>query len=151
MASLDKYYMGLALKLAENAASKGEVPVGAVLVVEGKLIGWGQNDRMLQNNVLGHAEISALNLASQTLENWRVMRSTLYVTLEPCIMCTGALIQSRVDRVVFGARDPKMGAVRSLYAIAEDPRLNHRIKIDEGCRADECSALLRKFFENLRS
>lgn len=151
MASLDKWYMSLALKLAREAALRGEVPVGAILVVEGKIAGWGRNDRMSKNNILGHAELLALQQASETIQNWRLMRSTLYVTLEPCIMCTGALLQSRVDRVVFGCRDAKMGAVRSLYALAEDPRLNHRIKIEEGVLADEATALLRNFFENLRS
>lgn len=151
MASLDKWYMSLALKLAREASLRGEVPVGAVLVVEGKIAGWGRNDRMSKNNILGHAEILALQQASETIQNWRLMRSTLYVTLEPCIMCTGALLQSRVNRVVFGCRDAKMGAVRSLYALAEDPRLNHRITIEEGIFAEESAALLRNFFENLRS
>ncbi len=103
------------------------------------------------NHILGHAEVIALQTASEMLGNWRLMRSTLYVTLEPCIMCTGALLQSRVDRVVFGCRDPKAGAMRSLFALGEDPRLNHRIKVDEGILADESSQLLRNFFENLRS
>lgn len=151
MASLDKWYMSLALKLAREASLRGEVPVGAVLVVEGKIAGWGRNDRMSKNNILGHAELLALQQASETIQNWRLMRSTLYVTLEPCIMCTGALLQSRVNRVVFGCRDAKMGAVRSLYALAEDPRLNHRITIEEGIFAEESAALLRNFFENLRS
>lgn len=151
MASLDKWYMSLALKLAREASLRGEVPVGAVLVVEGKIAGWGRNDRMSKNNILGHAELLALQQASETIQNWRLMRSTLYVTLEPCIMCTGALLQSRVNRVVFGCRDVKMGAVRSLYALAEDPRLNHRITIEEGIFAEESAALLRNFFENLRS
>ena len=143
--------MSLALKLAREASLRGEVPVGAVLVVEGKIAGWGRNDRMSRNNILGHAELLALQQASETIQNWRLMRSTLYVTLEPCIMCTGALLQSRVNRVVFGCRDAKMGAVRSLYALAEDPRLNHRITIEEGIFAEESAALLRNFFENLRS
>lgn len=151
MASLDKWYMSLALKLAREASLRGEVPVGAVLVVEGKIAGWGRNDRMSKNNILGHAELLALQQASETIQNWRLMRSTLYVTLEPCIMCTGALLQSRVNRVVFGCRDAKMGAVRSLYALAEDPRLNHCITIEEGIFAEESAALLRNFFENLRS
>ncbi len=151
MASLDKHYMNLALRLAQEAFSHGEVPVGAVLVVEGRLCGWGCNRRMDGNNILGHAELIALQTASETLGNWRLMRSTLYVTLEPCIMCTGALLQSRVDRVVFGCRDPKAGAMRSLFALGEDPRLNHRVKVDEGLMADESSRLLRSFFENLRT
>ena len=151
MASLDKHYMSLAYRLAEDAFRRHEVPVGAVLVVEGKLCGWGFNRRMDGNCILGHAEIIALQTASEQMGNWRLLRSTLYVTLEPCIMCTGALLQSRVDRVVFGCRDPKAGAMRSLFALAEDPRLNHRIKIDEGVMRDECAELLRHFFENLRT
>ncbi len=150
MASLDKHYMQLALRLAKEAAQMGEVPVGAVLVAEGKLSGWGCNRRMTDNDVLGHAEIAALKTATQTVSDWRLMRSTLYVTLEPCIMCAGALIQARVDRVVFGCRDAKAGAMRSLYALGEDPRLNHRIKVDEGVFADEAARLLRDFFDKLR-
>ena len=151
MASLDKHYMSLALRLAREAFLRQEVPVGAVLVVEGKLCGWGNNRRMDGNQITGHAEINALNTASENLGNWRLMRSTLYVTLEPCIMCTGALLQARVDRVVFGCRDPKAGAMRSLFALANDPRLNHQIKVDEGVMADESARLLRDFFENLRT
>jgi tRNA(adenine34) deaminase len=150
MASLDKHYMSLALRLAREAFLRQEVPVGAVLVVEGKLCGWGNNRRMDGNHITGHAEINALNTATEVLGNWRLMRSTLYVTLEPCIMCTGALLQARVDRVVFGCRDPKAGAMRSLFALANDPRLNHQIKVDEGVMAEESAKLLRDFFENLR-
>jgi tRNA(adenine34) deaminase len=150
MASLDKHYMSLALKLARDAYLHGEVPVGALVVVEGKICGWGSNRRMDGNRILGHAELIALETASEMLGNWRLMRSTLYVTLEPCIMCTGALLQSRVDRVVFGCRDPKAGAMRSLFALGEDPRLNHRIRVDEGIYADESARLLRDFFDNLR-
>ncbi len=150
MAALDKHYMQLALRLARDAFGHQEVPVGAVLVVEGKICGWGSNRRM-DGNVLGHAELIALQTATEALGNWRLLRSTLYVTLEPCIMCTGALLQARVDRVVFGCRDPKGGAMRSLFALGEDPRLNHRIKVDEGVLGDESSRLLRDFFENLRT
>lgn len=150
MASLDKHYMSLALRLAHEAALKGEVPVGAVLVVEGKLCGWGCNCRMTCNDVLGHAEIKAIQAASSQLGAWRLMRSTLYVTLEPCIMCSGAILQARINRVVFGCRDPKAGAMRSLFALGEDPRLNHRVDVCEGLMADESSKLLREFFEKLR-
>ena len=150
MAALDKHYMKLALRLAKDAAQMGEVPVGAVLVVEGKLSGWGCNRRMADNDVLGHAELLAIQTASKSVANWRMMRSTLYVTLEPCIMCTGALLQARIDRVVFGCRDANGGAMRSLYALGEDPRLNHRIKVDEGVLADDCARLLRDFFDKLR-
>ena len=101
MASLDKHYMALALRLAKDAFARDEVPVGAVLVVEGRICGWGSNRRVNGNHIIGHAEIAALETASEQLRDWRLMRSTLYVTLEPCIMCTGALLQARVDRVVF--------------------------------------------------
>ena len=150
MASLDKHYMNLALRLAKDAFERDEVPVGAVLVVNGKIFGWGSNRRMNGNDIAGHAEMICLQTASELLGNWRLMRSTLYVTLEPCIMCTGALLQARVDRVVFGCRDPKAGALRSLFALGEDPRLNHRIQVDEGVFADESAKLLRDFFEKLR-
>ena len=150
MASLDKHYMELALRLARDAFERDEVPVGAVLVVEGRICGWGSNRRMDGNHILGHAEVICLQTASEMLGNWRLMRSTLYVTLEPCIMCTGALLQSRVDRVVFGCRDPKAGAMRSLFALGEDPRLNHRIKVDEGVMADESARLLSEFFDKIR-
>ena len=150
MASLDKHYMELALRLANDAFERDEVPVGAILVVDGRICGWGSNRRMAGNQILGHAEIISLQTASELLENWRLMRSTLYVTLEPCIMCTGALLQARVDRVVFGCRDPKAGAMRSLFALGEDPRLNHRIKVDEGILAEESADLLRRFFESKR-
>lgn len=142
--------MSLALKLAKEAAIRDEVPVGAVLVVDGKLQGWGRNQRESKNDILGHAELAAIRCASQNLDNWRLMRSTLYVTLEPCIMCTGALIQARVDRVVFGCRDVRMGGMRTLYALAEDPRLNHHIQVDEGLFADQAAELLRNFFDNKR-
>ena len=151
MASLDKHYMSLALRLAKDAFARDEVPVGAVLVVEGRICGWGSNRRVNDNHIIGHAEIIALETAGTLLGNWRLMRSTLYVTLEPCIMCTGALLRARVDRVVFGCRDPKAGAMRSLFALGEDPRLNHRIKVDEGVLADECSQILHDFFEKIRS
>jgi tRNA(adenine34) deaminase len=150
MARLDKDYMSLALRLARDAFGRDEVPVGAVLVVNGKLCGWGSNRRVEKNDILGHAEIEALQCGTENLGDWRLMRSTLYVTLEPCIMCTGALLQARVDRVVFGCRDPKAGAMRSLFALGEDPRLNHQIKVDEGVLAEESACLLRNFFDRLR-
>ncbi|MFA5624287.1 MAG: nucleoside deaminase [Bradymonadales bacterium] len=151
MASLDKHYMGLALDLAKAAFVRKEVPVGAVIVVEGQLSGWGFNQRMQYNDVLGHAEIAAIQCANRNLGNWQLRRSTMYVSLEPCLMCAGAILQARIDRLVFACRDPKAGAVRSLYACVDDPRLPHRVRVAEGCRADESSALLREFFENMRT
>lgn len=151
MATLDKYYMGLALQLAREAYACGEIPVGAVLIVDGKIAGWGHNVRMMHHDPLGHAEIRAISCASEHIGNWQLRKSTLYVTLEPCIMCAGALLQARLDRVVFSARDPRAGALRSLFALAEDPRLPHRIRVDEGIFAEESSKLLKTFFEELRS
>ncbi len=142
--------MNLALHLAKGAAAQGEVPVGAVIVGDGTLLGWGANCRHAHGDVLGHAEIVALRAAANALKDWRIERSTVYVTLEPCIMCTGALLQARVARLVFACRDPKAGAVRSLFALGDDPRLPFRMQITEGLLGDESRHLLQSFFENLR-
>jgi len=143
--------MSLALRLAQQAARSGDVPVGAVVVVAGLVAGWGFNTRHDRGELLGHAELNALTLACQHLGSWRLPRSTLYVTLEPCSMCAGAILQARVERLVFGCRDPKAGAVRSLFALCEDPRLPQRLKVEEGCRREECSALLSAFFDKRRA
>lgn len=143
--------MRLALTLAREAATQGDVPVGAVVVVDGRLIGWGHNTRAAEDTLLGHAELVALRAAEQRLGRWRLgPRSTLYVTLEPCPMCAGALLQARIERVVFGCRDPKAGALRSLYALAEDPRLPQRAEVTEGVLADACRDELTTFFAQLR-
>ena len=140
-----------ALELADQASEQGEVPVGAIVVVEGQIVGRGHNRREADQDPLGHAEIIAINDACQRLKTWRLPKSTLYVTLEPCIMCSGAILQARVERVVFGCRDPKAGAVRSLYAILEDPRLNHRVDVIEGILKHDCRHRLSDFFKKLRT
>ena len=142
--------MALALELADEAASAGEVPVGAIVVVEGQVLGKGRNQREGVGDPLGHAELLAISEASKATGSWRLPRSTLYVTLEPCPMCAGAILQARVERVVFGCRDPKTGAVRSLYAMLEDPRLPHRAQVIEGILGDDCQRRLQDFFQALR-
>lgn len=146
----DGAWMRLALRLAKKAALAGEVPVGAVLVKDGKALAKSGNRRELWTTPLGHAELIVLHRASQRMGAWRLLGCTMYVTLEPCVMCTGALIQSRVSRLVYGARDPKGGACHSLYQIPSDVRLNHRFEVVAGVCEDECSLLLKDFFKNRR-
>ncbi len=144
------YWMKRALTLAQSAASLGEVPVGAVIVKEGKIIGEGYNLRETSQCALEHAEIIAIREASNTLSTWRLLGCSLYVTLEPCLMCAGAIYQARLDHVIFGALDPKAGAMGSLYSIHEDQRLNHRLPVIQGILADESSTTLKEFFRKLR-
>ncbi|MGA9526321.1 MAG: tRNA adenosine(34) deaminase TadA [Myxococcaceae bacterium] len=139
-----------ALALAREAEALGEVPVGAVAVHSGRIIGRGFNLRESERSPLAHAEMLALAEAAQALDAWRLTGVTLYVTLEPCTMCAGALVLGRIDRVVFGATDPKAGAVGSLYNLVEEPRLNHRMQVTGGVLADECGRLLTEFFRKLR-
>ncbi len=147
----DGMYMGLALELAEEAARQGEVPVGCVVVDQnGQVIGTGANRREADQDPLAHAEILAIAQAAHRTGFWRLEDTTLYVTLEPCPMCAGAILNARIPRVVYGAADPKAGAVRTLYALLSDNRLNHRCEVTEGVRADEASALLSGFFRDLR-
>jgi tRNA(adenine34) deaminase len=148
--SEDAAFMQQALALAREAAALGEVPVGAVAVHDGRVIGTGFNRREVDKSPLAHAELLALAAASQALGAWRLTGVTLYVTLEPCAMCAGALVQGRVTRLVFGAMDPKAGAVGSLYNLAEEPRHNHRLQVTSGIMADESRLLLKSFFERLR-
>jgi tRNA(adenine34) deaminase len=148
--SEDEAFMQQALTLAREAEALGEVPVGAVAVHEGRIVGTGFNRREVDRNPLAHAELMALDAASKVLGAWRLTGVTLYVTLEPCAMCAGALVQSRVTRLVFGAMDPKAGAVGSLYNLAEEPRHNHRLQVTSGILADESRLLLKSFFERLR-
>lgn len=144
-------FMHRAIALARKAAQMGEVPVGAVVVHQGQIIGEGHNLRESEQNPLAHAEILALKKASEHLGAWRLQGCTLYVTLEPCLMCSGASLNARVDQVVYGAKDPKAGAVSSLYQTLEDTRLNHRCNVIEGVLHTECAALLSEFFSKLRS
>ncbi len=143
--------MQKALKLAANAALRGEVPVGAVLVKDGVQVACASNRREEWHTPLGHAELMTLQRASQSLKAWRLGGCTLYVTLEPCPMCAGALVQARVDRVVFGALDPKGGAMHSLYKIGSDPRLNHQIEVISGVLESESSEMLKAFFKKRRA
>lgn len=146
---MDEIYMRQALDLAVLAAAEGEVPVGAVLVRGGTVIGRGRNRRETGKNALAHAEIEAINAACQAAGGWRLTGSTLYVTLEPCPMCAGAIINARIDRVVFGTSDPKAGSCGSLVDLFALP-YNHRPQVTSGVLKDECAALLRSFFRTLR-
>ena len=143
----DIHYMREALKEAEKAMQKGVIPVGALLVRDGTIIGRGSNSRSLEGSPLGHAELAAMEEASEALNNWRFDDCTLYVTLEPCVMCAGAMVQSRLGTLVYGAKDPKAGAVGSLYNIVEDPRMYHRCIVRSGILKEECAELLRIFFQ----
>ena len=146
----DHKFMTLALSEAERAGEKGEVPIGAVIVVDGRVVARGHNLRELNNDPTAHAEMIAIGKAAKKLKSWRLANSTLYVTVEPCVMCIGAIILARVPRLVFGCCDPKGGAVGSLYDISNDKRLNHRVQVTSGVMADEAQALLQGFFKKLR-
>jgi tRNA(adenine34) deaminase len=143
--------MTRALELAREAAALGEVPVGAVVVVDERVVGSGFNRREVDHDPLSHAELRAIAEASRVLGRWRLSDATLYVTLEPCTMCAGALIQARLKRLVFGTMDPKAGAVGSLYDLLADPRHNHRVEVTSGVMGAECSSLLKDFFKTLRA
>jgi tRNA(adenine34) deaminase len=146
----ERHFMARALELAREAASLGEVPVGAVAVKDGAVIGEAFNRREVDRDPLAHAELLAIRQAAQRLGAWRLTGVTLFVTLEPCSMCAGALVQARVSRLVFGARDPKAGAVGSLHDLARDPRQNHRVEVTSGVLEEESGALLKDFFRTLR-
>jgi tRNA(adenine34) deaminase len=142
--------MGLALEQARRAAALGEVPIGAVVVRGEELLGAGHNRRETDGDPLAHAEMLALREATARVEGWRLLGCTMYVTLEPCAMCAGALVNSRVSRLVYGASDPKAGYCGSLGDIPRDPRLNHRLEVVAGVLAEECGGVLRDFFRGLR-
>jgi len=146
----DNYWMGKALNLARKAESFAEVPIGAIIVREDAIIGRGFNQRESRNDPSAHAEMIAIRQAARKLDAWRLTGTTLYVTLEPCPMCMGAILLARIDRVVFGCFDPKAGAAGSLYNLAADPRFNHQTALTSGIRSNECSALLSDFFRKLR-
>lgn len=139
-----------AIAEAKKALNDGEIPIGAVIVHKGEIIGRGRNERAKNNSPLAHAEIMALNDAARTINNWRFDYCTLYVTLEPCVMCAGAIVQCRIEKLVYGTKDPKAGAAGSLYDIPNDPRIYHRCKVISGVRGEECAALLRVFFGKKR-
>ena len=146
----DAYYMQLALEQAEAAADADEAPIGAVIVRDGRVIAAARNEREALRDPTAHAEMIAITQAAAALGSWRLEDCALYVTLEPCPMCAGAIVQARIPRVVFGAIDPKAGAVRSLYRMLEDPRLNHRCEVADGVLADACGRILSDFFQRKR-
>ena len=146
----DEHYMRLALREARYAFEEGETPVGAVIVHEGRVIARAHNQKEMLRDPTAHAEMIAITQAAAAREAWRLSGCVLYVTLEPCLMCAGALIQARLSRVVYGADDPKAGAVRTLYQVLDDVRLNHRVAVTGGVLADECGAVLSEFFATRR-
>jgi len=146
----DVRYMGMAIEEAKKAAAVGEVPVGCVIVSEGEVIGRAHNLRETDADPTAHAEIVALRQAAKALGHWRVTPATCYVTCEPCPMCAGALVNARVDRLVYGCVDPKAGASGTLYEITTDARLNHRLEVTGGVMSEECASLLSEFFRSRR-
>ena len=146
----DPFFMRLALAEAEQAAREDEVPVGAVIVHRGKVIAQAHNQREQLHDPTAHAEMIAITQAAEALQSWRLDDCTLYVTLEPCPMCAGAILQARISMLVYGARDPKAGAVETLFRLLDDPRLNHRCPSVAGILADECGAALTQFFQRQR-
>jgi tRNA(adenine34) deaminase len=146
----DRTYMLEALIEAEKAATLGEVPIGAVIVYQNEIISRAHNLRETTQNATTHAELLAIQQACAKIGSWRLEDMTLYVTLEPCPMCAGAILQSRIPRVVYGARDVKAGCVDSLYRLLNDARFNHECEVTEGILADECGGILTRFFRNLR-
>jgi tRNA(adenine34) deaminase len=142
----DAHFMGLAIAEAGRAAGHDDVPIGAVVVRGGEVVGTGRNERELRQDPTAHAEVLALRAAAAAGGSWRVLDATLYVTLEPCAMCAGAIVLARVPRVVFGTTDPKAGAAGSVLDVLAEPRLNHRPAVTGGVLAAECAALLREFF-----
>ena len=146
----DHDYMRIALEEAQAAFLKDEVPVGAVVVYEGKILAKAHNSPISLNDPSAHAEMLALRQAAETIGNYRLVGAELYVTLEPCVMCAGAIVQARLARVIFGARDPKCGAVTSLYDILTDKRLNHQVEVTEGILQEDCGEIMSRFFKQKR-
>jgi len=147
---IDQGFMLEALKAAESAQMLGEVPIGAVVVHQGEIVGRGYNLRETSNDPTTHAEIIAIREAAMRLDAWRLLDCTLYVTLEPCVMCMGAIVLARIPRLVFACRDPKAGAAGSIYNLASDRRFNHNIAVTEGVLTEKCSEMLSRFFKSLR-
>ena len=148
--SVEEKYMKEALKQAKKAYALGEVPIGCVIVHEGKIIGRGYNRRNTDKNTLAHAEITAINKASKVIGDWRLEECTLYVTLEPCQMCAGAIVQARIPEVVMGCMNPKAGCAGSILNILEMPQFNHQVKVTRGILEVECSQMLKTSFEDPR-
>lgn len=147
---MDQTYMQLAIEEARLAAAEGEVPIGAVVVCDGQVVARAHNRRELDHDPSAHAEFAAMVEASRVLDRWRLTGCTVYVTLEPCLMCAGLMVNGRIDRCVYGAPDPKGGALGTLYDVSHDPRLNHEFEVTAGVCADECADLLRSFFRERR-
>ncbi len=146
----DEYFMKQALEEAKKAEAIGEVPIGALIVKDGEIIAKAYNRREIDKNPLAHAEILAIDEASKQLDSWRLLDTTLYVSIEPCPMCAGAIINARINRVVIGAMDPKMGACGSVVNLVEDERFNHRVELETGVLEVECSSIVKDFFKQLR-
>ena len=146
----DEYYMKKALSLAKRAAKLGEVPIGCVIVCNGEIVGTGYNKRKTKKTTLAHAELLAIDKASRKLGDWRLEGCTMYVTLEPCQMCSGAIVQARLDRVVIGAMNPKAGCAGSILNLLQRPEFNHQVEITYDVLKDECSKVLSDFFADLR-
>ncbi len=146
----DVKYMKLAIEEGRAALAEGEIPVGAVIVYEGKVIAKGHNEREALKDPTAHAEMIAIKKAAQELGGWRLLNTTVYVTVEPCPMCTGAIQQARIKRLVYGIKDPKGGAVESLYTILKDQRLNHQVEVRGAVMEEQCRELMQEFFQRLR-
>ena len=148
--SIQEKYMREALKQAKKAYSLGEVPIGCVIVHEGKIIGRGYNRRNTDKNTLSHAEITAIKKASKVIGDWRLEECTIYVTLEPCVMCAGAIVQARIPEAVIGCMNPKAGCAGSILNVLEMPEFNHQVTVTRGIMEQECSEMLKTFFAELR-
>jgi tRNA(adenine34) deaminase len=147
----DEYFMNEAIKEALKAYEKGEIPVGAVVVINGQIVSRAHNIKETTNDPTSHAEILAIREAGRALGAWRLTEATIYVTKEPCIMCSGAIVNARIKRLVYGCDDKKGGGALSLYKIVQDSRLNHQVEVKKGVLEEECSLLLKKFFKELRN
>lgn len=147
---MDKYFMKLALEEAKKAREIGEVPIGAIIVKDEKIIARGYNKREILKSPLAHAEIIAINESSEELDSWRLLDCTMYVTIEPCIMCAGAVVNSRIQRLVIGAMDPKMGACGSVVDLVRNEKFNHSVDLTYGVLGEECSKIIKDFFKDLR-
>ena len=145
-----EFFMNEALKEAQKAAGNEEVPIGSVIVRDGEIIARGFNRRELDGKATHHAEICAIEAANQVVNNWRLLDCALFVTIEPCVMCAGAIGLARIPQVYFGATNPKFGGTVSLYQILEDERLNHRVQVEAGILKEECAAIMQNFFKNRR-
>lgn len=150
MTDTDAEYMKEAIRQAKKAYAIGEVPIGCVIVRDGKIISRGYNRRTIDKNTLAHAELAAIKKASKKLDDWRLEGCTMYVTLEPCQMCAGALVQSRIDRVVVGCMNPKAGCAGSILNLLQMPEFNHQVELETGVLEEECSQMMKDFFRELR-